>query len=186
MKGPREDWARLASYTISARKNAGYSTRRSFAAAIGVSDRTLAKLESGERVSPDTLAAVAAEAGWTPDSPRRILAGREPVPSSAVPGASRVASLRPAREPRMPSEDDADEVIEALIAGDEMLQALWGAPDPKGPEGRLLAREKRLALMRAWLSADPRRLAREAEENPGEAGTALPIPSRGGKSRTAG
>jgi transcriptional regulator with XRE-family HTH domain len=85
MNQPREDWPRLGSYVISARKAAGFRTRRAFAAAIGVTDRTLAKLEGGERVGVDTLAAVAAGVGWTPDSPRRILARREPLLLSAVP-----------------------------------------------------------------------------------------------------
>lgn len=75
----REDLQRLASYVISARIAAGYGTRKEFAEAIGVTARTLGKLETAaERVSPDTLARVAKGVGWTPDSPARILAGLEP------------------------------------------------------------------------------------------------------------
>jgi transcriptional regulator with XRE-family HTH domain len=52
--------------------------RRALAAATGVTDRTLGKLENGHRVSPSTLAVIENELGWTPGSCRRILAGGEP------------------------------------------------------------------------------------------------------------
>lgn len=78
MNQPREDWKRLASYVTSARLAAGYRDVRAFAAATGVTERTLGKLERGERVSPSTLAVVAQHVGWQPDTPRVILAGGEP------------------------------------------------------------------------------------------------------------
>lgn len=72
------DWRRLASYVVSARLAAGYKDRRALSAASGVTDRTLGKLENGQPVSPETLAAVEALVGWKPDSARRILHGGEP------------------------------------------------------------------------------------------------------------
>ena len=79
----REDWPRLASYVVSARLAAGYKDRRSLAAATEVTERTLGKLETGQRVSSDTLAAVEQAVGWRPDSARMILRGEEPVPQDS-------------------------------------------------------------------------------------------------------
>jgi Helix-turn-helix len=53
--------------------------RRAFAQATGVTDRTLGKLENGQRVSPSTLGMVENQLGWAPGSCRRILTGGEPV-----------------------------------------------------------------------------------------------------------
>jgi hypothetical protein len=78
MNRPREDWARLASYVVSARLAAGYRDRKELSAPTNVTTRTLGKLENGHPVSADTLAAVAAAVGWTPDSPHLVLSGREP------------------------------------------------------------------------------------------------------------
>src|SRR5271169_4328586 len=52
--------------------------RRALAAATGVTDRTLGKLENGHRVSASTLGVIDNQLGWTPGSCRRILAGGEP------------------------------------------------------------------------------------------------------------
>jgi hypothetical protein len=52
--------------------------RRAFAEATGVTERTLGKLENGQRVSPSTLGMVENRLGWAPGSCRRILAGGEP------------------------------------------------------------------------------------------------------------
>lgn len=81
MRQPAEDWQRLADHVRAARLDAGYPTIRAFAAAIGITERTLGKLENGERVSSDTLATVARAVGWPPDGPRRILAGGGPAPA---------------------------------------------------------------------------------------------------------
>lgn len=97
MRQPREDLQRLATYVISARISAGYQTRKEFAAAIGVTARTLGKLETGsERVSADTLVRVAKGVGWTPDSPMRILSGREPLEQGSAgedPAGARLRQL---------------------------------------------------------------------------------------------
>jgi transcriptional regulator with XRE-family HTH domain len=84
MNSPREDWPRLGSYVVSARKAAGYKDRRALERATGISERTLGKLENGLRVGADTLAAVAEKVHWTPDSPRLVLAGGEPKDADTV------------------------------------------------------------------------------------------------------
>lgn len=76
MRQPPEDWQRLADHVRAARRDAGFPTRRALAAATGITDRTLGKLERGERVGTETLAAVARAVGWPPEGPRRVLAGR--------------------------------------------------------------------------------------------------------------
>lgn len=73
-----EDWRRLADYVIARRVELGMRDRRALAAATGVTDRTLGKLENGQRVSPSTLGVIENAFGWGPGSCRRILAGGEP------------------------------------------------------------------------------------------------------------
>jgi transcriptional regulator with XRE-family HTH domain len=79
-----EDWRRLADYVVARRVELGMRDRRALAAATGVTDRTLGKLENGRRVSPSTLAAIENLFGWAPGSCRRILAGEEPGPVPAA------------------------------------------------------------------------------------------------------
>jgi transcriptional regulator with XRE-family HTH domain len=74
---PAEDWRRLASYVVSRRVALGMS-RRDLAEKTGVTERTLGKLENGERASADTVAAVSRVLGWSPDSARVIRLGGEP------------------------------------------------------------------------------------------------------------
>jgi Helix-turn-helix len=73
-----EDWQRLADYVVARRVELGMRDRRAFAEATGVTERTLGKLENGQRVSPSTLGMVENRLGWAPGSCRRILAGGEP------------------------------------------------------------------------------------------------------------
>lgn len=118
MNQPREDLARLASYVISARIKAGYPTRKDFAAAIGVTARTLGKLETAsEEVSGETLARVSAGVGWTPDSPALILAGGEPKPDRSL---SLVAGVVPdpdeVRLSQLVRENPDDIVVQAIAA----------------------------------------------------------------------
>jgi transcriptional regulator with XRE-family HTH domain len=80
-----ENWRRLADYVVARRVGLGMRDRRALAAATGVTERTLGKLENGQRVSASTLGAIENQLGWAPGSCRRILAGGEPV---ASPGAS--------------------------------------------------------------------------------------------------
>src|SRR6202161_1652035 len=80
-----EDWKRLGDYAVAGRIALGVRDPRALAAATGVTDRTLGKLENGKRVSASTLGAVENHLGWAPGSCRRILAGGEP---TAVPGGA--------------------------------------------------------------------------------------------------
>lgn len=72
------DWKRLASHAISRRVSLGYQHRRAFAAAIKVTDRTLTKLEEGQPVGRNTLAAVEVGLRWKPGSVDALLEGGEP------------------------------------------------------------------------------------------------------------
>jgi transcriptional regulator with XRE-family HTH domain len=83
-----EDWRRLADYVVARRVELGMRERRALAAATGVTDRTLGKLENGHRVSASTLAVIENELGWAPGSCRRILAGSEPSLATASPDGS--------------------------------------------------------------------------------------------------
>ena len=74
-----EDWRRLADYVVARRVELGMRDRRVFAEATGVTDRTLGKLENGQRVSASTLAIVENKLGWAPGSWRRIVVGGEPI-----------------------------------------------------------------------------------------------------------
>jgi transcriptional regulator with XRE-family HTH domain len=81
---PGEDWPRLADYVVARRVELGMRDRRALAAATGVTDRTLGKLENGQRVSASTLAVIENELGWAPGSARRVLAGSEPSLTAAA------------------------------------------------------------------------------------------------------
>jgi transcriptional regulator with XRE-family HTH domain len=81
---PGENWRRLADYVVARRVALGMRDRRALAAATGVTERTLGKLENGQRVSASTLGAIENQLGWAPGSCRRILAGGEPVASPAA------------------------------------------------------------------------------------------------------
>src|SRR5258707_12965630 len=78
-----EDWGRLADYVVGRRVELGMRDRRAFAEATGVPERTLGKLENGQRVSPSPLGVVENLLGWAPGSGRRVLAGGEPNAKSA-------------------------------------------------------------------------------------------------------
>jgi hypothetical protein len=73
-----EDWRRLADYVVARRVELGMRDRRALAKATGVTDRTLGKLENGQRVSASTLGVLDNQLGWSPGSCRRILSGGDP------------------------------------------------------------------------------------------------------------
>jgi Helix-turn-helix len=73
-----EDWRRLADYVVARRVKLGMRDRRAFAETTGLTERTLGKLENGQRVSPSTLGMVENRLGWAPGSCRRTLEGGEP------------------------------------------------------------------------------------------------------------
>lgn len=72
------NWTRLAAYVARYRVLAGYPTTRAFAAAIGIHEKTLGRLESGKSVNRNTLTAVEAGLKWSPGSAAAVLAGGEP------------------------------------------------------------------------------------------------------------
>src|SRR5258708_36767088 len=73
-----ENWERLGDYVVARRTALGMRDRRALAAATGVTDRTLGKIENGKRVSASTLGAVENHLGWAPGPCRRLLAARAP------------------------------------------------------------------------------------------------------------
>jgi transcriptional regulator with XRE-family HTH domain len=109
---PGDDWRRLADYVVARRVELGMRERRALAAATGVTDRTLGKLENGQRVSPSTLAVIENELGWSPGSCRRILAGGEPILPAADDGQYSDPTLRHlASTPGLPPD-----VVRGLVA----------------------------------------------------------------------
>jgi Helix-turn-helix len=122
-----EDWRRLADYVVARRVELGMRDRRALAAATGVTDRTLGKLENGQRVSASTLGVLENKFGWAPGSCRRILAGDEPSLLSAVPVAEYDdPTLRHlASTPGLPQE-----VVRGLIA----LARNWRQDEDDGDE----------------------------------------------------
>ena len=121
-----EDWRRLADYVVARRVELGMRDRRALAAATGVTDRTLGKLETGRRVSASTLGVLENVFGWAPGSCRRVLAGGEPLRVPGITGADAYddPTLRHlASTPGLPPE-----VVRGLIA----LARNWredGGPD---------------------------------------------------------
>lgn len=132
MSNPRPDLRRLASYVIAARIQAGYATRKEFAAATGITARTLGKLENAtEPVSGETLARVAEAVHWTPDSPALVMAGREPVPAGT---ADRSAQPRPAIPGPPPSGSAVTPELLAAFKGDRTRALIWLAGENEGKD----------------------------------------------------
>ncbi|HTZ92713.1 MAG TPA: helix-turn-helix transcriptional regulator [Streptosporangiaceae bacterium] len=123
-----EDWRRLADYVVARRVALGMRDRRALAAATSITDRTLGKLENGQRVSASTLGIIENVFGWAPGSCRRILAGGEPAGSSTAWADARYddPTLRHlASTPGLPPE-----VVRGLIA----LARNWRQQDDDGGE----------------------------------------------------
>jgi len=74
----REDKKRLGNYIRNERVNLGYLTLQRWADRLGISERTLGKLERGYGAGPTTLAVVENALGWTPGDCMRIAYGQEP------------------------------------------------------------------------------------------------------------
>lgn len=109
-----ENWRRLADYVVAGRVALGMRDRRSLAAATGVTERTLGKLENGQRVSASTLAAIENVLGWAPGSCRRILAGGEPAAGSS--GAGGAADVDPTLRYLADTPGLPPEVVRGIIA----------------------------------------------------------------------
>lgn len=77
----RSDWERLGRAIEAHRGAAGHPNRAAYARRVGVSDSTLAAVESGARTNfrPATLDAITAHLGWKPGTWRDVLTGAEPV-----------------------------------------------------------------------------------------------------------
>lgn len=88
-----EDRVRLGKFVMARRIKMGYRERIDWAAAIGISSKTLGKLERGQYVGPGTLAEVEIFFGWAPGDCQVIMRGGEPTTG------------RP-QEPAQPSDDD--------------------------------------------------------------------------------
>jgi transcriptional regulator with XRE-family HTH domain len=108
-----EDWRRLADYVVARRVELGMRDRRALAAATGITDRTLGKLENGQRVSPSTLGVIENLFGWAPGSCRRILAGGEP---SAIGGQADARYDDPTLRHLASTPGLPPEVVRGLIA----------------------------------------------------------------------
>jgi transcriptional regulator with XRE-family HTH domain len=112
-----ENWRRLADYIVAGRVALGMRDRRALAAATGVTERTLGKLENGHRVSASTLAAIENKLGWAPGSYRRILAGGEPI--SSEPG------VEPAADPTLQYLADTPGLPPDVVSGLIALARNW-------------------------------------------------------------
>jgi len=108
-----EDWRRLADYVVARRVELGMRDRRALAAATGITDRTLGKLENGQRVSPSTLGVIENLFGWAPGSCRRIMAGGEP---NAIPGQAGARYDDPTLRHLASTPGLPPEVVRGLIA----------------------------------------------------------------------
>lgn len=125
-----ENWERLGDYVVARRTALGMRDRRALAAATGITDRTLGKLENGKRVSASTLGAVENQLGWLPGSCRRIAVGGEPVirPASASHARYDDPTLQHIAEtPGLPPD-----VVRGLIA----LARNWREDERREPERR--------------------------------------------------
>lgn len=113
-----EDRQRLADYVIRRRVAMGYKTREDWAAAIGLSTRTLGDIERARRpVAAATVAAVEEHLGWQPGSFTAILAGGEPELSQSEPEPE--PETEPEPEPARPLAPNY------LTLGDPSLIAIW-------------------------------------------------------------
>ena len=122
-----EDWRRLADYVVARRVELGMRDRRALAAATGITDRTLGKLENGQRVSPSTLGVIENLFGWAPGSCRRIMAGGEP---NAIAGQADARYDDPTLRHLASTPGLPPEVVRGLIA----LARNW-RQDEEGTDG---------------------------------------------------
>jgi transcriptional regulator with XRE-family HTH domain len=108
-----EDWRRLGDYVVARRTALGMRDRRALAAATGITERTLGKVETGRRVSASTLGALDNHLRWAPGSCRQVLAGGEPVPAAepVIPHYDDPTLQHLAEVPGLPPE-----VVRGLIA----------------------------------------------------------------------
>lgn len=109
---PGRDWKRLADYVTRARVDAGFRARRSFAEHIGVSDKTLQRLElKHEPVSPTVQASIERGLDWPPGSVRAVLEGAEPIEPTSQSASAPVDPAEAAEEFRENLRRDFNELM---------------------------------------------------------------------------
>jgi transcriptional regulator with XRE-family HTH domain len=131
-----ENWERLGDYVVARRIALGMRDRRALAAATGVTERTLGKVETGKRVSASTLAALENHFGWAPGSCRQVLGGGEPVsatPSEGIGHYDDPTLQHIAEVPGLPPD-----VVRGLIA----LARNWREQEDRDDEGREQVRRR--------------------------------------------
>ncbi|MFE9099926.1 helix-turn-helix domain-containing protein [Actinomadura geliboluensis] len=104
-----EDWLRLADHVVTERVRRRLDVR-ALSAITDVSERTLSKLENGQRVSRDTLAAIELAFDWPPGACRSILQGG-----------------LPPEAPEAPQDADATR-YPPWAAGDEFFEWIYRGP----------------------------------------------------------
>lgn len=109
-----EDWLRLADYVVTERVRRNLDLR-DLAAKTQVSDRTLGKLENGQRVSRDTLAAIELAFDWPPGTCRSIALGAQP---PAAPDETQDPSAGTVQYP-------------SWAAGDPFFEHIYRGPAPQ-------------------------------------------------------
>ena len=128
------NWARLADYVVARRIALGMRDRRALAAATGVTDRTLGKLENGKRVSASTLGAVENELGWAPGSCRRVLADGDPVVLAATTGPGQAADHRQFDDPTLQYIAETPGLPPDVVRGLIALARNWRDQQDERPE----------------------------------------------------
>jgi transcriptional regulator with XRE-family HTH domain len=112
-----EDRERLAQYVVRRRVAMGYRTREEWAAAVGLSARTLGDIEKGRRpVGDATVARIEEFLGWKPGSTSAILRGGEPELSDGAKEAEPEPEVELDAQPAMP---------DFIASADDNLQAIW-------------------------------------------------------------
>jgi transcriptional regulator with XRE-family HTH domain len=135
-----EDLARLAKYVVRRRVELGWKTREAFAAASGLSVRTLGDIERARRkVGDASIAAVEDALGWRPGAFDAILADRDPelVEPPATPVAKKSDALAAlvGDDPDLRTIADGLRAIAELTEGERvhmvtLLKALRGMANP--------------------------------------------------------
>jgi hypothetical protein len=124
-----EDWRRLGDYVVARRRQIGLDDRHDLQKVVNVSYRTLGVLETGHRVSQNTLGAIETVLGWKPGSCRRILEGGEPVLAEDQRAADREAAQAD-EELRQLAAERLDRLSPAMQRG---VRQLMGLPESSEP-----------------------------------------------------
>lgn len=143
----REALERLGSIVVAARVAAGMRTTKALADATGLSSRLLGDVETGRRrVGRASYALIEQALSWERGSVDLVIAGGEPITTTALPNGERVASglmddedvaaimdaVRRVPERGLPTLDDVrsrlDAVILEAVRAQRMLDRLASAP----------------------------------------------------------